>query len=103
MGTGFPENGLRPVMPDLSVNYARCKQTTYDASYLRLKSVEIGYTIPQHITRKFKVDRLRIFANGYNLFTLSNLDFVDPEHPEGNYGYLYPIMRNFNFGLNLSF
>lgn len=86
-----------------SVNYARCKQTTYDASYLRLKSVEIGYTIPQHITRKFKVDRLRIFANGYNLFTLSNLDFVDPEHPEGNYGYLYPIMRNFNFGLNLSF
>lgn len=85
------------------VNYARCKQTTYDASYLRLKSVEIGYTIPQHITRKFKVDRLRIFANGYNLFTLSNLDFVDPEHPEGNYGYLYPIMRNFNFGLNLSF
>ena len=28
---------------------------------------------------------------------------VDPEHPEGNYGYLYPIMRNFNFGLNLSF
>ncbi len=45
--------------------------------YLRLKSVEIGYTIPQHITRKFKVDRLRIFANGYNLFTLSNLDFVD--------------------------
>lgn len=34
-----------------------------------------------------------------------NLDLriIDPEHPEGNYGYLYPIMRNFNFGLNLSF
>ena len=86
-----------------SVNYARCKQTTYDASYLRLKSMEIGYTIPKNLTRKFKVDRLRIFASGYNLFTLSNLDFVDPEHPEGNYGYLYPIMRNFNFGLNLAF
>ena len=84
-------------------NYARCKQTTYDASYLRLKSVEIGYTIPQNFTRKFRVDRLRIFASGYNLFTLSNLDFVDPEHPEGTYGYLYPIMRNFNFGLNLAF
>ena len=84
-------------------NYARCKQTTYDASYLRLKSVELGYTIPQNFTRKFRVDRLRIFASGYNLFTLSNLDFVDPEHPEGTYGYLYPIMRNFNFGLNLAF
>lgn len=86
-----------------STNYARCKQTTYDASYLRLKSMEIGYTIPQKITRKFKVDRLRVFANGYNLFTVSNLDFVDPEHPEGTYGYLYPIMRNFNFGVNLTF
>lgn len=86
-----------------SVNYARCKQTTYDASYLRLKSMEVGYTIPQKITRKFKVDRLRVFANGYNLFTVSNLDFVDPEHPEGTYGYLYPIMRNFNFGVNLTF
>ena len=86
-----------------SINYARCKQTTYDASYLRLKSVEIGYTLPGSFTQKFKVERLRFFANGYNLFTLSNLDFVDPEHPEGSYGYLYPIMRNFNFGVNITF
>ena len=84
-------------------NYARAKQTTYDASYLRLKSAEIGYTIPASITRKFYVDRLRLFANGYNLFTISGLDFVDPEHPEGTYGYLYPIMRNFTFGVNLTF
>ncbi len=85
------------------VNYARAKQTTYNASYLRLKSAEIGYTIPATLTRRFKIDRLRLFANGYNLFTVSNLDFVDPEHPEGNYGYLYPIMRNFTFGVNLTF
>jgi hypothetical protein len=86
-----------------SVNYARAQQTTYDASYLRLKSVELGYTLPRKITNKMKIQRLRFFANGYNLYTFSKLDFVDPEHPEGTYGYLYPIMKNFNFGLNLTF
>lgn len=84
-------------------NLMNSQQTTYDASYLRMKSVELGYTIPHKFTRKIKVERCRIFANGYNLFTISGLDFVDPERASGAYGYLYPIMRNFNFGLNLSF
>lgn len=84
-------------------NLKDSQQTTQDASYLRLKSIELGYTIPLKFTRKFKVDRCRIFANGYNLFTITGLDFVDPERTSGSYGYLYPIMRNFNFGLNLSF
>ncbi len=84
-------------------NYQRAKQTTYDASYLRIKSIELGYSIPSKVTDFLKIDRFRIFLNGFNLYTFSNLDFVDPEHPEGSYGYLYPIMRNFNFGVNLMF
>ena len=51
-------------------NLKDSQQTTQDASYLRLKSIELGYTIPLKFTRKFKVDRCRIFANGYNLFTI---------------------------------
>lgn len=86
-----------------SSNLKDSQQTTQNASYLRLKSVELGYTIPIKFTRKFKVDRCRVFASGYNLFTITGLDFVDPERTSGAYGYLYPIMRNFNFGLNLSF
>lgn len=86
-----------------NINYKRAVQTTYDASYLRLKSVELGYTLPKDFTRKFKIDRMRFYINGYNLFTFSALDFVDPEHPEGDYGYLYPIMRNFNVGVNVTF
>ncbi|MDL2221790.1 TonB-dependent receptor, partial [Parabacteroides sp. OttesenSCG-928-N08] len=85
------------------VNYKRCEQTTYDASYLRLKSVELGYTLPVAITRKARIERARVYVNGYNLFTLSKLDFVDPEHPEGTWGYLYPIMQNFNVGINVTF
>ena len=48
-------------------------------------------------------ENIQMKANGYNLFTITGLDFVDPERTSGSYGYLYPIMRNFNFGLNLSF
>lgn len=86
-----------------SLNYQRAEQTTYDASYIRLKSAEIGYTLPSKITKKAGIERARFYVNGYNLFTLSKLDFVDPEHPEGDYGYLYPIMKNFNFGVNITF
>lgn len=86
-----------------AVNYVRAKQTTYDASYLRIKSAEIGYTLPSAMTKNWGVERLRVSVSGYNLATFSNLDFVDPEHPSGAYGYLYPIMRNFNFGVNVTF
>ncbi|MDR0506316.1 MAG: TonB-dependent receptor [Dysgonamonadaceae bacterium] len=86
-----------------STNYARAKQTTYNASYLRIKSAELGYTIPGKITGNWGIERIRLSLSGYNLITFSNLDFVDPEHPEGGYGYLYPIMRNFNFGVNITF
>lgn len=84
-------------------NYVRAEQTTYNASYLRIKSAELGYTIPKKMTKKWGMENPRVFLSGYNLATFSNLDFVDPEHPEGNYGYLYPIMRNFNFGVDVTF
>ncbi|MFV0506215.1 MAG: SusC/RagA family TonB-linked outer membrane protein, partial [Bacteroidales bacterium] len=63
-----------------------------NAAYFRLKSVEIGYTINKY---------LRVFANGYNIFTISKMKFVDPERPSRNYGYSYPINSTFSFGVNL--
>lgn len=73
-------------------------------NYLRLKSAQIGYTIPQHIVRKAGITRLRVFAEGYNLFTWSGLSAynIDPEAPAVNNGY-YPQQRKISFGLNLSF
>ena len=70
-----------------------------DASYLRLKSLEIGYTLP-----KFSgIKNARIFINGYNLLTLSGIKYVDPEHPQDNYGYIYPLNKTFNLGIDLTF
>ncbi len=73
-----------------------------DASYLRLKNIQLGYTIPKHILNKWKLSGLRVYANAENLFTASNYrKGWDPEiNSSGAY---YPIMRNFTFGVNLSF
>lgn len=73
-------------------------------NYLRMKSAQIGYTIPEKITRKAGMTRLRVFAEGYNLLTFSGLKNynIDPEAPAVNNGY-YPQQRKFSFGLNVTF
>ncbi len=73
------------------------------AAYLRLKSAEFGYTLPNKLLNQIGIKGARIFVNGYNLFTITNVKYVDPEHPSGTYGYLYPLDKLFNVGLNVKF
>ena len=70
-----------------------------DASYIRLKSIEIGYTLPA----LKGVKQARIFVNGYNLLTWSGIKYVDPEHPADTYGYIYPLNKTFSIGINMTF
>lgn len=70
-----------------------------DASFIRLKYVTLGYTIPQKLYGKC-FDRIKLFFTGTNLFTLSNFSYYDPEM--GN-GVDYPVMRSFNFGVDVTF
>ena len=83
------------------------KDWRMNATYLRLKSVEIGYNIPEKIVSKAKIQNLRIFINGFNLYTFANeyAKNLDPEREEGAYtaDLTYPLMRSFNFGINLNF
>lgn len=72
-----------------------------DGSFLRLKSLELGYTIPQRIVERFKVKNLRAYASGTNLLTFSSFKLWDPEM--GGNGLGYPIQRVFNLGIQLSF
>lgn len=74
-----------------------------NASYLRLKSAEIGYTLPKPLLSKLGVGATRIYINGYNLFTVTSIKYIDPEHPSDSYGYLYPISRSFNVGISVTF
>ncbi|MBQ7575467.1 MAG: TonB-dependent receptor [Bacteroidales bacterium] len=74
-----------------------------NAAFLRLKNVEIGYTLPvKKWAPKLGVQSLRFYIAGYNLLTLSELKFVDPETSDESYQ-TYPQMRIVNTGLKLSF
>lgn len=72
-----------------------------DGGFLRLKQLEIGYTIPERITRKAGIKNLRFYLTGNNLLCFSKFDLWDPEMAESGLG--YPIQRVYNVGLNLTF
>ena len=75
------------------------------ADYLRIKNVELGYTVPSQWSRKVGMKSARIFVNGLNTFTFKNkLDdyYVDPEIDDG-YGAMYPIQKVWSFGFDINF
>ena len=75
-----------------------------NGAYVRLKSAEIGFTIPQKLgLNKLGVKNLRLYVNAYNLLTITGVKGVDPEKPSETYGYLYPLNRTFNFGGSITF
>ena len=75
-------------------------------NYLRLKTAEIAYTIPQRFTKRLKVDNIRVYSNGYNLLTWTKLDKLyefDPEISTNTDRTIYPPQRTVNFGLSITF
>ncbi|MDR1982143.1 MAG: TonB-dependent receptor [Tannerellaceae bacterium] len=75
-----------------------------DASYIRLKSIEIGYTLPKSMLKGMGIQNARIYLNGYNLLTFTGLEYTDPELPGGFHdGYVYPYTITYNVGVNLQF
>ena len=72
-----------------------------NGSYLKLRTIQLGYNFPQSIASKLSMQRLRMYVSAQNLFTIKSSSFtgLDPENP--NYG--YPIPLNLTFGLNVTF
>ena len=72
-----------------------------NGSYLKLRTVQLGYNVPKAFVQKLAMERLRFYLSAQNVFTLKSSSFtgVDPENP--NYG--YPIPLNITFGLNVTF
>jgi len=84
-------------------NTANSTRFLEDGSYLRLKNVQIGYTLPKKITEKAFISRLRFYVTASNLFTITKYSGYDPEVGGGvDYGN-YPQSRTFTFGLNANF
>ncbi|MGX5816911.1 SusC/RagA family TonB-linked outer membrane protein [Chitinophaga lutea] len=92
---------------DVGRMYTESSVWRKDASYLRLKSAELGYTVAPRLYRSAGIQRIRVYVSGFNLFTIAD-SFVkpfDPERLEGlfNAGFNYPLMQSYNFGLNVNF
>lgn len=79
-----PQNNVNATLPRLTLGANNNNQQSSsfwlrNANYLRLKNLELGYSFPSKMLSKAKINRLRLFVNAYNLFTVSQLDNVDPE------------------------
>ncbi len=84
----------------------------FDGAYVRLKNLQLGYTLPQSLSEKIGLRKLRLYLTGQNLFTLSKTQFVDPESTEfnnnldaggSNSGRNYPTLIYYGFGLDVVF
>lgn len=99
-----PNNNIRP--SDYYID---------NASFVRLKNLKVGYTMPQGITSKLKMDRIYFYLQGQNLFTISGYEGIDPEVGLQSYSSesrnldmgvdrgIYPLARTFTLGVNVSF
>ena len=78
----------------------------HKADYLRLKTLEIGYTLPKSLLSKYNIEQLRFYVSGNNLLTFTSRDglmkYVDPESDKSNMRY-YPQQKSYNIGVNLTF
>lgn len=73
-----------------------------NASFVRLKNVELGYTLPKEALSKIRISSLRVYASAFNLFTITGVKDYDPEGNNGS-GQFYPQQRILNLGLNIKF
>ena len=95
--------------------YAESSVWRRNSSFVRLKSVELGYTFNSGLLTKIGVQRLRVYGNAFNLMTWAKDPFMkqfDPERSNGApsnnpnapaQGYTYPLSKNYNFGLSVGF
>jgi hypothetical protein len=91
-------------LPRLSGNANR-EETSFwldDMTYLRLKNIQLGYSIPGHLLKRIGVNSFRIFGSAENLMTLTNFRGLDPE-ATGNRSNAYPVNKSYSAGVNVGF
>ena len=97
-----PESDI-PALSRSDLNNEKRVSTYFveDGSYLKLRNIQLGYILPQRISDRLRMQKLRLYLSAQNLLTIKSKKFtgVDPENP--NFG--YPIPTNVTFGLNVTF
>lgn len=99
----------RAVLEDPNRNSRESTRFLENGNFLRMRQAQIGYTLPKSIMQKMKIDNLRFYTSGENLFTITGYDGIDPEFSKnspldtGIDTDIYPFTRSFTFGAQLSF
>lgn len=106
LGRWITGSGQNASYPRLSIqhfsnNRASSNYWVKDGSFLRLKTVELGYSLSKPVLEKLKLEKLRVYVNAYNLFTWNKFDFTDPETASD--GTNYPIPSIVSVGFNIGF
>jgi hypothetical protein len=108
-GEGTSNKIPRMTNADLNGNWRSSDLYIKDGSYVRLKTAQIGYTLPTSLTRKVSIQQLRLYLSAENLLTFTGYDGFDPEVASGDYTRIgvdrgvYPQSRTFYVGANVSF
>ena len=92
----------RAIFNDPNKNTRPSDRFVEDGSYLRIKNITLGYTIPKQVLKKYKLSIAKIYVTGQNLLTLTNYTGFDPEiNTSGIDNNVYPVTRTFTIGINL--
>ena len=80
-------------------------QTRYlqNAAYIRLKQLTFGYTVPVNLTQKIKVDRVRVYFSGNNMWLYTPMKMKKISDPEMNGATYYPLNKSYSLGVNIDF
>ena len=96
----------RPLFGAGSKNFKTSDRYLQNAAYMRIKNIQIGYTLPMSIASKIGANRIRFYFSAENLATFTKMNKIfDPEATGGDWGpgKIYPLQRTVSFGLNLNF
>ena len=90
-------------------NYQISTRWLQDGSYVKLQSVELGYTLPQTVLYRLKIQNVRVYLSGNNLFYITEYDGLTPEISRSNNlergidRAIYPVTSSARFGINVTF
>jgi hypothetical protein len=101
-GEGTSTTMPRAVFNDPNKNTRPSDRFVEDGSYLRIKNITLGYTLPKALMKKIQLTSARFYLSGQNIFTLTKYSGFDPEvGTSGIDNNVYPVTRTFTVGVNL--
>lgn len=101
---GLPNGNPHPLLSTKTVenNFVNSDYWIVNSSFFKLRNVELGYTLPQSTSGKIGINKIKLFARGYNLFTLSQIKDLDPENLNAGIGN-FPLCSTYTIGVSLTF